>query len=355
MNADHSFPAQPLLRLFNPDAKPLYDAAMPAELTAREIVFAYLAHSEKKGTHGRAALSQRYQTLAGITLFVDRNTKAISKKKSGFPGLIDIVLSDGRTLGDWPVSALLPHQLEDWIENNPRWTSSSTRKSKANQVNACFNWARKGKRIAENPFEGIDYDEAEKRSPLPDQSLDQITTLSNKSFDELASYLRLVSRRVGEVCNLDWEHIDWQKATVRVTKFKGRKRLRKDQYYALVPEAIELLERIRRRIVGPATGAVFLNTRGRRCTPGNAGLYLRRLKKRHGVTEKATIHGIRHQAISEMIRKGGRLKAASLQAGHASTQITEKYYCHMEEAFDEMREAARLGTKKESVDTDDSK
>lgn len=340
-------PNRPFLGIFDPEAQ-CSDMPIPQnELTIRELVFAYLDHSDKKGVHGFKALVERYQTLAGIVLYRDRRTKARAKKQSEFSGFIDAPMPDGRIVGDCAPSQVAPHILEDWIENNGRWKSSSTRKAKANQINALFNWAVKGKRIKDNPFSGITYEEAEKRVPLVDDFLEELTQVANKSFDELAWYLRLVGRRLGEVCDMDWENIDWKKMTVRVVKFKGRKRIRKDQYYALIPKAVDLLERIRRRVVGPVTGAVFLNSHGTRWTPGNAGQYFRRLRARHSLKGQGTIHGIRHHAVSEMIRKGGNIKAASLQAGHASTTITEKFYCHMEEAFEDMRKAAVRGTEAE--------
>ncbi|HWY88254.1 MAG TPA: hypothetical protein VNX28_16200, partial [Gemmataceae bacterium] len=236
-----SFPA---VRIFEP-APPAHahaaaQAHKPAprkELNTRELVAAYLAHSEKRGLHGFDALAERFQTLSGIILHLDRKTGERTQKPSKFPGFIDVILPDGRKIGDCMPSELKPHVLEDWIENNPRWTSSSTRKAKANQVNAVMNWAWNGKRIADNPFRGITYEEAEKRPPLTDDFLEEVTGVANKAFDELASYLRLVSRRLGEVCNMDWEHVDWKRQVVRVVKFKGRRHVRKDQFYALCPEA----------------------------------------------------------------------------------------------------------------------
>ena len=306
-----------------------------------EVVQAYLLHCVRAGTHGHRALAQRYQLLAGLTLLRDGKTKP-----SPLPCLLNIRLADGRTVGEMAVSDLSPHILEDWIDANPRWKSSSTRKGKANQVNACFNWAKHGKRIADNPFSGINYPEAERRPSISEEGLRQIGLYASKNFTELTTYLRLVGRRLGEVCAMNWEDIDWARLVVRVTRFKARRHIGKDQYYALPDDAAALLARLKARFREPPAGAVFLTERGKRWTRGNAGLYLRRLKARDGIKEAATIHGIRHAAITAMVRNGPSVKAASLQAGHFSTQITERYYCHLEEAFDLMRSAAKSGIPK---------
>lgn len=289
--------------------------------TVREIIDRYLTSSAKNGTHGAEAFAERQRVL--------------NRFASATIG--------GREFGIVPVSECLPHYLSDWIENNPRWKAPSTRRGIANAVKACFNWALRGRRIADNPFASVNYEDSEPRSPLSDATLAKITDRCSKPFEELATYLRLTSRRLSEVCGLRWEHIDWQDATARVAKHKSRKKTKKDQFYVLVPEAIDLLTHIKDRQGSPTSGVVFLNNSGTPWNKGTAGQYLRRLKARLGIQDKATLHGIRHQAITEMIRHGASIKAASLQAGHSDTRITERVYCHLEGAFEEMRNAVKLG------------
>jgi integrase len=63
------------------------------------------------------------------------------------------------------------------------------------------------------------------------------------------------------------------------------------------------------------------------------------MKARHHLQTKATLHGVRHQVGTEIIRITGKVKMASLQLGHSSVVITERYYCHSEGYLDEMRSA----------------
>jgi integrase len=319
-------PARQHLNLFNPDGPPRADAALPAESTVREIVDRYLAHSEKVGTHGAESAVERRRVLLRFCA---------------------ATLPDGRAFGDCPVSAMLPHHLSDWIEDQPRWKSSSTRKSKANQVNAAFNWAAgpKQRRIEANPFEGVDYEEAPPRPCLPDAVFAKVADAASKPFEEAMEFLDLTGCRLSDLFRLDWPFIDWVKGQVKLEKHKSRKKTGKAKIFALVPEAIELLKRIRER--NPASsGPVFLNTRGRRWNRGTLGQNIRRIKKRLGIAEKATLHGIRHMFGRQAIKNGAPVKLISKQLGHSSVTTTERYYCDLDDEIDAIRDAAKLAGKR---------
>src|SRR5229473_7303811 len=89
-----------------------------------DIVDAYLRHSQAVGTHGESALAERLRTF--------KRFKA--------------------TFGHLLISECKAFMLADWIESNPGWRSTATRKAKANQINAAFNWAVDEDRILRNPF-----------------------------------------------------------------------------------------------------------------------------------------------------------------------------------------------------------
>ncbi len=294
--------------------------------TVRELFARYLAHSAVNNIHGSAALADRRYVFARF-----ENAKH----------------PDGRLFGDCDPAELLPHHLTDWIEDNPRWKSSSTRKAKANALNAVFNWAKKTKRIVSNPFEGITYEEAEPRPCMPDAVFAQVVTSANKPFDEAYTFLRLEGVRLGDMAGLEWQDIDWEKATATYRHHKGRKKLKKPLVLPIDSDTVLLLQKIKaRRPDAAPTETVFLNNRGTPWTRRTIGQHLRRLKIKLGITEKATTHGIRHQWGTLAVRNSGNLKLVSKKMGHRSVTTTERYYLHLDEAFEEMRAVGRLAKPK---------
>jgi integrase len=287
---------------------------MPEPATVADVIDRYLQHAEAIGLFCAESLTQRLRTLGEF------------KDKFGA-----LSVTDCRAF--W---------LADWIEQHAGWRSSSTRKAAANAVNAAFNWAAKQGRIEKNPFATINYAEAEPRPPMPDDDLAILAEVCNKAFERALRFLRLTGCRLSEMCGLTWPDVNLDRGIAVIHQHKSRKHTRKSKAFALVPEAVELLQEVRRRQKPSYAGVIFLNNHNRPWTRRTPGQQLRRLKLRHNLTTPATLHGIRHMWGSRAIANGAPLKLVSAQLGHATTAITERYYCDLSNEMDAIRQAARF-------------
>jgi integrase len=287
-------------------------------MTVRELLLLYLTHGAAVGLHNAESLIQRQRRFAAFA----------------------------KVHGDKLTTDCQPWMLSDWIEGLPRLKSSATRKAYADQINAAFNWAVDGRRIAENPFRSVGYPESEPRACMPDDALEKIESLSNGPFETALRFLRLTGCRLGELCNATWPEFDLDRGLWTIQKHKTRGTSRKAKMVALVHEAVELLAAI--KIKAGDRKTVFVNTRGRPWHGDTLGKQLRRMKSRHGLEVKATLHGIRHQVGTEAIRNGAPLKMVSLQLGHANVAITERYYCHTDGYLEELKRAAQASLPKVS-------
>jgi integrase len=288
-------------------------------VTVRAMIERYLEHCRATGVHGAEA---RVQRQCRLTRFCDW------KPSSNEPAM-----------GEWPVEQCNAHHLEDFIVAQAGWKSTATRKACADQVNAVFNWAVAGRRITFNPFSGVRFPEADPRPPLADKDLNKLMKKAHFRFRRFLEFLRLTGRRIGEVFNLKWEHIDWDNgyAILPWQLHKSGKRTKKPLTIALTPEAIALLREIEDD--DHFEGVIFRNTQGNPWRRNALGLYLRRLKEKLGLDTKATLHGIRHQVATEAIRGGANLVYLSKALGHANTLITQKQYAHVDTDYDAQREA----------------
>lgn len=299
--------------------------------TVGDVIQKYLGQAALKGVHCPQARADRERTLS---MFV-------------------------RACGTLPVAEVRPYHLSDFVEAQATWASDSTRRAKANQVRAAFEWAAEGGRIDRNPFRSVRYPEAERRPDMPDDVLERMASAANKPFERIVRFLRLTACRLSEACNATWDQFDLDRGVWRIEKHKSRKKTGRVKYVALVPEACDLLRVVAgagadgRLPVAPAAPLacavpakatpVFVNNRGTAYNRWTLSQQLRRLKRRCGVATAATLHGIRHRFGTAAIAAGAPLKLVSQQMGHASSVVTEAYYCDLSNEIDAIRDAARLG------------
>lgn len=339
-------------------------------MTVKELIALYLRHCQIEHVHCPQTAAERAYALG---LFV-------------------------KELGGLDVAECRPYHLTDWVEAHPEWKSVSTRRSKANAVRAAFRWAWEQGRIDRHPFQTVRYAEAERRPNLPDPTLDLVCRLANKRWETAARFLRLTACRLSELCQARWPDVDLEKAVWTADKHKSRKKTGKPKVIPLVPEAVALLRQIREAardvavtgaaavvtegvpvgqahgantgaepggfpavalanadahaagVVPPlpahgadAAGVIFLNNRGTPWTRRTLGQQLSRMKRRYGLTTKASLHGIRHQAATAAVEAGAPLKHVAVLLGHASTAVTERFYVADDELIDAARQAAQMG------------
>jgi integrase len=305
----------PSLRLFVP--APAGTSSSDDSLTVQLLIDLYLRHLEVAELVCPDALAERKRALSD---FADAH-------------------------GHLAIGECLPYMLTDWIEGHQSWRSPSTRRTMACRIHACFNWAATQKRIAENPFAGVTYEDAEPRPVLPDADLADVLEHANERFFEAVWFLRLEGCRLSDLCRMDWPNVDWDRGVVTLDRHKAKRKTKKPKVFVLVAEAIALLVKLAKDAIAegrPLEGPVFRNNCGRRWNRNTLGKHLRRLKGKFGIETEATLHGIRHNYASVAILHGAPLTLVSKMLGHSSTAITEKNYVHIDNQIEAIREAAKL-------------
>lgn len=281
--------------------------------TVAEIITLYLRHCAAEGTHCPAARAERERTLSDFSA----------------------------TYGSLPVGDAKPYHLTDFIEAHPAWRSSSTRRARASYVRAALQWATDQERIDRNPFRSVRYREAERRPDMPDDSLDRIAVLANKPFERALRWLRLTGCRLSELCGAEWEDVDLERGAWTIHRHKSRRKTGKPKIVALVADAVAML-----KCLGGGSGPIFLNNRGTRWNRITLGQQLRRMKKRHGIATRATLHGVRHRFGSCAVANGAPIKLVSAQLGHSTVAVTERYYVCLDGEIEALRAAAEQGIPK---------
>lgn len=319
--------------------------AAPAVLTVGDVLSFYLRYCDSRGVHCADARADRLHTFR---LFSEAQTV------------------DRRLIGAIPVTEAKAFILSDFIDAQPGWKSSSTKRGKAGMIRAAFQWAVNEERIDRNPFRRVQYAEAPPKPAMPDPTLEMIAWLGNKRFEQAIRFARLTGCRLSELCRAVWADIDWEKGSWTIHKHKTRRYTGKAKTVALVPEAVALLRRLAAEslasaenaalgafsfmaqpVMSAATDLIFRNNRGHKWTSRLLGQQLRRLKERHHIAEKATLHGCRHQSITTAIANGAAPKLVAEQHGQSSMAMIEKHYWHPgPEHIEALRHVAELGKPK---------
>lgn len=302
-------------------------------LTVREVCSLYLRHSKAVGLHCPQALAEREQLFE---LFV----KAHGDKRTG---------------------ECKPFHLSDWLESHEGWKSVATLRAKANMIRAAFEWAHDQERIQRNPFKKVRYAEAERRPNLPDKVLETIEHVANKQFEVALRFLRLTACRLTELAEATWKNIDFEHGSWTIPRHKSKRYTGRAKVIALVPEAVWLLQKMaivaahmpdakfNAAALAPiADSLIFTNTRGTAWNRRTLGQQLARIKAKYNIRTKATLHGIRHEALTAPLANGASITLVSEQAGHASPTITHKYYWHRDDQhIHAIREAFERGLPKD--------
>lgn len=138
--------------------------------------------------------------------------------------------------------------------------------------------------------------------------------------------------RPGEMRNLTWGQIFWDRRIILLTEFKGKKR-RRDKLKARaipLPRHVQrLLENLHRKSADPSPGGrVFIATRGEPWTPNGVRCAMRRARERAGLDvgdEPVVCYHLRHTGATRAIRDGVDLKHLADVMGHSRTTTTERY------------------------------
>ena len=292
-------------------------------LTVRDVISAYRQHCEANGIHGAEASRERRHTFREFLA----------------------------SFGDYLVTDCKAYLLSDWIDARPSWRSISTKRGKANQIRAAFNWAVETERIDRNPFSRVRYAEAERRPEMPDDLLNVIARVASKPFERAIRFLRLTGCRAGELCRATWTQFDLDRGLWIIQRHKTRRYTQRPKIVALVADAVALLRLMQS---DPPTlfpiqpsDFVFLNTAGRPWTRQTLAKTLVRIKSKYKLNSPATIHSIRHAAASAMIANGAPIALVAEQLGHASVTTTQRFYWHPGTQYvEQMRAAVQLGLPK---------
>ena len=284
--------------------------------TVRDVVHLYLTHNAKQ--YGERSLHERRRVLERFV--------------SGF--------------GDRALDSLTAVDLADWLKRQRRWKSQWTQRMAVQIVQRPFNWAVHMRLIEVNPLHGFSVDEGEPRRPMTDAEFRASLRNSDALFRRVLMFLRYSGCRPGEMSLATWPDVDWQRGCVILERHKSRKKTRKPRVIPLTPFLVRLLRWLWKQ-TQDHSGLIFLNTKGNAWNRCNLSIRMQKIRYRAGLPKDCFLYGTRHAFGTQGVLNGANLKLLSKSMGHSSVTTLEKYYVHVDQEIDAMREASeKAGGKK---------
>lgn len=257
-------------------------------------------------------------------------------------------------IGAIPLDRLRLEELQEMLGRfRACCLARSTRAGLLRMLKSCLRAAVESGMIAENPARKLRLeveDAAEQRVLTPAEQARLQRTLFAQG--DLAAMIGLyMGLRVGEVCGLRWEDIDWEEGTLRVCQTVQRCAASgKDGTFLMigapkttsarrvVPIPSFLLERLRALPGADGTGFIFARN-GRAAEPRTLQRRLEGSLQRAGI-RGAHFHTLRHTFATRLLELGADIKTISVLLGHSSPKITLELYAHT--TLEQRRRAMRI-------------
>jgi integrase len=239
-----------------------------------------------------------------------------------------------RVIGHVGVRQLNTLHIQDWIcERQEMGLQTASILRPLGRLSTMLQWTRDVKSIDINPDIVL---EARRRlvrhNPGHNRQRDRIPTREELErlrafFDHeytgtvpmtaLMEFALASAMRIGEICRITFEDVNWERQTVIIRDRKDpKKKVGNDQIVPLLPAAMAIVQ-ARHHVMG-GSGRVF----------PYRSVYIsdlwhktvRRLK-----IEDLTFHDLRHAAITELFRKGLGIPEVALVSGHKSWRELKRY------------------------------
>lgn len=239
------------------------------------------------------------------------------------------------------IQRLLINQLVD------KGYSLSTIHKARTLLNEAMKKAIAERKIILNPCEGVQLPSKNAIAPKKIEILDddeielfKKAAMLEKVENSLAILLVLhTGLRVGELCALQWEDIDYDNKRInvhrdvsvsningeRVVAFQEGTKTRLSRFVPLNEQAKSLLKQIQ----ATSKRELVIESKAEVPQPSTIGQQYDRILRYAGIEGKTGIHTLRHTFASQCFKKGIDIKYVSEILGHSSVSFTYNTYVHL--------------------------
>jgi integrase/recombinase XerD len=204
--------------------------------------------------------------------------------------------------------------LYHYRKHNGLALTISTQKHWLQSVCDLFSWLTREGLILYNPASDLEMPRREFRLPKIILNAREVEAIMNVPDLETASGIKMrailetlysTGIRRQELCNLSLGDVDYDRGLVRIEKYLAEVRPR------LLPSMNEL--------------ALFINSEGRRITPGRLGSQVGEIIRNAGIGKAGSCHLFRHTFATLLLENGCDVRHVQAMLGHSKMETTAIY------------------------------
>jgi site-specific recombinase XerD len=189
-------------------------------------------------------------------------------------------------------------------------------------LSSFFGWAYRKKHISEDIMRDVDRVKVpqKRKERLTDEEVEQCREVvkNDKRSNALLEIMLSTGMRIGEICSLNIDDLDFKNDTIRIWGEKSN-----EYRTGFMTPRFKLS--MKAYLCGRTTGPVFIGRSGR-LSRGYIESIAKQISIDAGCHIQATVHTYRKTFASVMYRKTSDVLLVSKLLGHASTDVTIKYY-----------------------------
>lgn len=202
-------------------------------------------------------------------------------------------------------------------------------------MKAAFNIALHWNYIKENPFAKVKLPKKQKGLPeyiYPDQLDSIIGKTRNKTLSEIFRFAFYSGCRRGEIINVKWKNVDFQKRTITIGDANFQTKTRAQRIIPMCKNLYSILWK--RYNFGEKSclkpdGLVFAKPNGFPFHEDTLSKAFKKACRAAKIDEKIHFHSLRHSFASYLVQNGANIYSVQKLLGHSSITTTE-IYAHLD-------------------------
>lgn len=157
---------------------------------------------------------------------------------------------------------------------------------------------------------------------LPEEDISRLLETAKSSSKDYALLctLAFTGMRVGELCALAVDDMDFNQKTIRIRSGKGDK-----DRVVMMDERVEAALKTYLSTKEKLTERVFVSRMSERITEETVQRIVRACAKKAGISRPVTPHVLRHSLATHMLRHGADIRVIQRILGHSSIATTQIY------------------------------
>jgi integrase len=228
--------------------------------------------------------------------------------------------------------------VREWLDAHGDW-AKSTRSLNASVVKASFNYAVKALKIPYNPVaaHACGVRRSRKRIYTPEEKQKIFAAIKGQNLKNFVFALEQTGARpFSEIAKANSKHVDLAEGTITFEQWKNSEKTDEPRVIYCTPELLDLLRVLVRQ---RPEGLLFPNAQGEPFTAQNAHCALKKIEKATGI-KFILPYAWRHTYISDSLSKGLPTAVVAKLCG-TSERTIQKYYSHLEQYREVLRDAAK--------------